>query len=208
MVLVLKETNPPGEKEKIANLQQIKGLITQKGLLSLLIVTFLFSLYHSIFRTYAPIYGRLNLGFSDPEVVSLETYRNLGVMLIRLSFATFMTNISIPVTLLIVLGLGGLTGLLVPFANNYIFVSIIVFLVGICFGAFRILSTTIVADSSVPENRGLANSLIQFSQSTGIFVKIFTSSMAESLGLIPVFLLAGITCFSAIVPTLRSKLGR
>ena len=208
MQIVIKETNPPGKQEKIAIMSQIKGLITQKGLLSLLVVTFLFSLYHSIFRTYAPIYGRLILGFTDPQVVSLETYRNLGVMLIRLSFATFMTNASIPVALLVVLGLGGLTGLLVLFANNYIFVSLIVFLVGVCFGAFRILSTTIIADSSVPENRGLANSLIQFSQSTGILVKIFTSSMAESFGLIPVFLLAGATCLSAIIPTLRSKLGR
>ena len=131
-----------------------------------------------------------------------------SIGMVNITATTYVTNASIPVALLVVLGLGGLTGLLVLFANNYIFVSLIVFLVGVCFGAFRILSTTIIADSSVPENRGLANSLIQFSQSTGILVKIFTSSMAESFGLIPVFLLAGATCLSAIIPTLRSKLGR
>jgi hypothetical protein len=86
--------------------------------------------------------------------------------------------------------------------------ALILFLLGVSFGAFRILSTTLVANNSVPENRGLANSLFHFSQSTGIFVKIFTSSMAENLGLVPVFLLAGVTCFSAIIPTLYAKLGR
>jgi MFS family permease len=82
------------------------------------------------------------------------------------------------------------------------------FLVGVSFGAFRILSTTLVANNSVPENRGLANSIFDFGQSTGNFMNIFTSSMAENVGIVPVFLLGGITCLSAIIPTLRAKLGR
>jgi MFS family permease len=205
---VIRETNPPEKQEKIEFLPQIKQLISQTSIQGLLVVAFLYSLYHSIFRTYAPIYGRLYLGLSDAEVASFNTYRNLGVMLIRLSFATYLTHVSIPVFLLAVLVLGGVTGLLVLFASNYTFMALILFLVGVSFGAFRILSSTLVANNAVPENRGLANSLLNFGQSTGNLMNIFTSSMAETLGLVPVFLLASVTCLSAIIPTLRAKLGR
>lgn len=208
MASVIRETNPPEKQEKKEFLPQIKQLISQTSLQGLLIVAFLYSLYHSIFRTYTPIYGRLNLNLSDAEVASFNTYRNLGVMLIRLSSATYLTGISIQVFLLFVLVLGGISGLLVLFANNYTFMALILFLVGVSFGAFRILSSTIVANNSLQENRGLANSLLNFSQSTGNLVNIFTSSMAENLGLVPVFLLGSVTCLSAIIPVLRAKLGR
>ena len=68
MTLVLKETNPTEEREKIEFLTQAKQLISRTSFQSLLIVSFLFSFYHSIFRTYAPIYGRLNLNLTDAEV--------------------------------------------------------------------------------------------------------------------------------------------
>ena len=136
------------------------------------------------------------------------TYRNLGVMLIRLSLATYLTGSSISIFLLVVLVLGGMTGFLVSFATNYTFMMLILFSVGVSFGAFRILTSTLVANNSVPENRGLANSLFNFGQSTGNLMNIFTSSIAETYGLVPVFLLGGFTCLSAIIPTLRAKLGR
>ena len=208
LALVLKETKPSEKHTKIELVPQIKQLMSQTSFQGLLVVALLYNLYHSIFRNYAPIYGRVDLGLSDSQVVSFNTYRNFGVMLIRISSSTFLTNVPIPLFLLVVLFLGGMTGLLVPFATSYTFMVLILFLVGVSFGAFRILSTTIVANNSVPENRGLANSLFDFSQSTGNFVQMFTSSMAENLGLIPVFLIGGITCFSAIFPALRAKLGR
>ena len=209
LVLMIKETKPKIDKhEKIKALPQIKQLISLSNFQSLLIVVFLYNFYHSIFRTYAPIYGRVNLNLTDAQVVSFTSYRNLGVMLIRLSSATFLTRFPIHPFLLSVIGLGGLTGLLTPFATNYISIVLILFLVGVSFGAFRILSTTLVAYNSVPENRGIANSLLDLSQSTGNFLKIFTSSMAEQLGLVPVFILGGITCLSSIIPTLLRKLGK
>jgi MFS family permease len=208
LTLVIRETNPPEVKEKIEFLPQIKHLISQTNVQGLLIVAFLYSFYHSIFRTYTPIYGRLNLGLSDAEVTSFNSYRNLGIMLIRLSLATYLTRSSISVFLIVVLVLGGVSGLLVSFATNYSLMVLILFLVGVSFGAFRILTTTLVANNSDPENRGLANSLLNFSQSTGNLMNILTSSMAENLGLTPVFLLSGVTCLSAIIPALRAKLGR
>lgn len=208
LALVIRETNPVEAKENIEFLPQIKQLINQTSFQGLFVVAFLYSFYHSIFQTYAPIFGRLNLGLSDAEVTSFNSYRNLGIMLIRLSLATILTRSSISVFLVIVLVLGGLSGFLVFFATNYSFMVVILFLVGVSFGAFRILTSTLVANNSVPDNRGLANSLLNFSQSTGNFVNIFTSSLAENFGLVPVFLLGGVTCLCAIIPTLRTKLGQ
>jgi MFS family permease len=208
LAYVIRETNPPEKEESVEFLPQIKELIGQTNLQGLLVVAFLFSLYHAIFRTYAPIYGRLSLGLTDAEVASFNSYRNFGIMLIRLSLATYLSNVPISLFLLVVLVLGGVTGLLVYFTTNYAFMALILFLVGVSFGAFRILSSTLVANYSVPENRGLANSLLNLSQSTGNLVNIFTSSMAENLGLVPVFFLGGVTCLSAIIPALRAKLGK
>jgi MFS family permease len=208
LVMVIRETNPPIGQKETEFIPQIKELINKTSFQGLLFVAFLYSFYHSIFRTYTPIYGRLNLGLSDAEVASFNSIRNLGVMLIRLSLATFLTGSSISVFLIIVLVLGGLSGLFVSFASNYTFMVLILFFVGASFGAFRILSSTLVANNSDPGNRGLANSLLNFSQSTGNLMNIFTSSLAETYGLIPVFILSGLTCLSAIIPTLRTKLGQ
>jgi MFS family permease len=209
LAIVIRETKPPLERqEKKEALTYIKQLISQTSFQDLLIVAFLYNFYHSIFRTYAPIYGRLNLNLTNAEIVSLDTYRNLGIMLIRLSSATFLTRVPITPFLVLVLCLGGLTGFLILFATNYTLMVLILFLVGVSFGAFRILSTTLVAKNSVPENRGIANSLLDLSQSTGNLTKILTSSMAEHLGLVPVFILGGATCLSTIIPTLWRKLGR
>lgn len=208
LALVIKETHSTEAKEKTEFLPQIKELIGKTSFQGLILVAFLYSFYHSIFRTYAPIFGRINLGLSDAQVASFNSYRNLGVMLIRLSLATYLTSSSISVFLLVVLVLGGVAGFLIFFASNYTFMVIILFLVGVSFGAFRILTSTLVAKYSVTKNRGLANSLLNFSQSAGNLVNIFTSSIAENFGLVPVFLLGGVTCLSAIIPVFRAKLGR
>lgn len=206
--LVIKETKPPEKHAKIEFLPQIKQLFGQTSFQGLLVVAPLYMLYHSILRTYVPIYGRVSLNLTDSQIVSLNTYQNLGVMLIRISSATYLARLPISVFLLVVLVLGGITGLLVPLATNYAFMVLLLFLVGVSFGAYRIISTTLVANNSIPENRGLANSLLSLSQSTGNFVAIFTSSIAENLGLPSVFLLGCVSCLSAIIPTIRAKLGR
>ena len=209
LAIVIQETNPQhGKDGKSEFLPHIKQFIRQTSFQDLLLVSFLYNFYHSIFTTYAPIYGRVNLNLTNAEVASFNSYRNLGVMLIRLSSATFLTRVPIIPFLLSVLGLGGLTGFLAPFATNYASIVLVLFLVGVSFGAFRILSTTLVADNSVPENRGIANSILDFSQSTGNFMKILTSSMADRFGIVPVFILGGFTCLSTIIPTLWRKLGR
>ncbi|MCW3989349.1 MAG: MFS transporter [Candidatus Bathyarchaeota archaeon] len=209
MVIIIGETKPQvGIRDKIKPLPQIKHLISQPKFQGLLIVVFLYNFYHSIFRTYTPIYGRVNLNLTNAEIVSFDTYRNLGVLLIRFSTATFLTRVPINPFLLTVLALGGLTGFLTPFATNYASIVPILFLIGISFGAYRILSTILAANNSVPENRGVANSLLDFSGSAGNLTNIFTTSIAENFGIVPVFILGSLTCFSAIIPTLWRKIGR
>ncbi|MHA2069420.1 MAG: MFS transporter, partial [Candidatus Thorarchaeota archaeon] len=209
LAMIIKETRPPVEgHEGSKPLPQIKELISQSRFQGLLIVVFLYSLYQAIFQTYPPIYGRVTLNLTDAEIVSFNTYRNLGVMLVRFSTAIFLTRVPVSTFLLTVLGLGGLTCLLVPLATNYTLIVLILFLVGVSFGAFRILTTTLVANNSVSENRGIANSILDFSGSAGKLTNIVTSSLAEHFGIVPVFILGGITCLSAIIPTLWRKLGR
>lgn len=209
MVIIIGETKPQvGIRDKIKPLPQIKQLISQPKFQGLLIVVFLYNFYHSIFRTYTPIYGRVNLNLTNAEIVSFDTYRNLGVLLIRFSTATFLTRVPINPFLLTVLALGGLTGFLTPFATNYASIIPVLFLIGISFGAFRILSTTLAANNSVPENRGVANSLLDLSGSTGNLTNILTTSIAQNFGIVPVFILGGLTCFSTIIPTLWRKIGR
>jgi MFS family permease len=209
LAMIIKETRAPVEgHEDSKPLPQIKELIGQSRFQGLLIVVFMYSFYRAIFRTYAPIYGRVNLNLTDAEVVSFDTYRNLGVMLIRFSTATFLTRVPVSTFLLAVLGLGGLSGLLAPLATNYMLIILVIFLMGVSFGAYRILTTTLVANNSVPENRGIANSILDFSGSAGNLTNIFTSSLAEQFGLVPVFILGGITCLITIIPTFWRKLGK
>lgn len=209
LAILIRETKPQTKKSaKSESLPHIKKLIRETSFQDLIIMAFLYNFYHSIFRTYIPIYGRVNLNLTDAEVASFNLYRNLGVMLIRLSSATFLIRVPIIHLLISVLALGGLTGLIAPFTNNYTIIVVVLFLSGVSFGAFRILSTTLVAKNSIPENRGIANSLLDFGQSTGNFIKILTSSIAENMGLTPVFILGGVTSLSAIIPALRRKLGR
>ena len=76
LALVLKETKPSEKHTKIELVPQIKQLMSQTSFQGLLVVALLYNLYHSIFRNYAPIYGRVDLGLSDSQVVSFNTYRN------------------------------------------------------------------------------------------------------------------------------------
>ena len=115
LIIVIRETKPQLERrEKSEALHHIKQFISQPSFQSLLIVTFLYNFYRSVFQTYAPIFGRVNLGLTDSEVVSFITYRSVGIMFIRISSATFLTRVPITPFLLSVLGLGGLTGILMP----------------------------------------------------------------------------------------------
>ena len=161
----------------------------------------------SIVNTYTPIYERVDLHLSNTEITSFSLIRNLAIMLIRFSSTTFLSRISITPFLISVLALAGITGFASSFANNYISMVMILFLSSISFGPVRILSTTIVAKNSTPENRGVANSLLDVSQAIGNLTKILTSSAVADGNLGSVFILGGVTGLSAIIPVILLKVG-
>jgi MFS family permease len=160
----------------------------------------------AIVSTYVPILGRVDLELSDAEVSSLSTFRSAGVMLIRFSSTTFLLGVSMKLFLLSMLGLGGITSLIMPFASDYLLISVLAFIYGISFGATMSLGSAFVAADSTPQNRGIANSIYNAAQASGNILKVFTASVADTLGLTPVFIMSGITAFIAMIPiSLRKK---
>ncbi|RLI38238.1 hypothetical protein DRO66_02190 [Candidatus Bathyarchaeota archaeon] len=202
----IRETNPPvanGVKQGFR--APIMELVRQPIVQGLIAMTFLYFFSRSITATYIPIYSSVDLNFSNAEIASLSVYRSFAIMLIRLSSATFLARVSIKPYLLSVIALGGVTSLLAPLAGNYSSIVLLFFLMGVSFGAVRILITTIIAKNSKPENRGVANSLLNIGQSAGNLTKIATSPIADTYGLDPVFLLGGVIGLIAIIPIILPK---
>jgi predicted MFS family arabinose efflux permease len=202
----IRETNPPAENGVRQGYRApIMELLRQPIVQGFIAMVFLYFFSRSITATYIPIYASVDLNLSNAEVASLSLYRNLAIMLIRLSSATFLTRVSIKPFLLSVLALGGVTSLLAPLAGNYPSIVLLFFLLGVSFGAVRILITTVIAKNSKPENRGVANSILNIGQSAGNLTKIVTSPVADILGLGSVFLLGGVIGLVAIIPIVLPK---
>jgi MFS family permease len=202
----IRETHPPIASDRPHGYRElILEVLRPSSFQGLLVMAFLYFFSRAIIQTYLPIYASVDLNLSNAEVASLSIYRNLAIMLIRLSSATYLTRIAIRPYLLTVLLVGGVTSLAAPLATNYVFIILLFFLSGISFGAVMILSNTLVAKNSRPENRGVANSLLNVGQSSGNLLKILTSSIAETLGLVPVFLMGGVIGLIAIIPILLTK---
>ncbi|UCH01331.1 MAG: MFS transporter [Candidatus Bathyarchaeota archaeon] len=202
----IRETRNERPRERLVNYSgSITELIHQTNFQKLLIMAFLYFFSRSIINTYIPIFGKIHLGLSNAEVASFATYRNLGIMIIRLSSATLLTRVSIKPFILFALAIGGISSLASSMAYNYYFIVLILFLAGISYGATAILGNTLVIQNSTTENRGVANSLYNVAQSSGNITNILTSPIADTLGLIPVFLLGGIICFGSIGSILAYK---
>ena len=97
-------------------------------------------------------------------------------------------------------------------ANSYAALITIVFLYGASFGATMILGYILVTRDSSPRSRGTANAIYSVFQSLGSLAVVSTSQMAETIGLTPVFLIAGVSALSSAIPVYlrrsRTKLDR
>jgi MFS family permease len=170
----------------------------------LLVSGFLFFFNNSIVNTFIPLYARVDLALSYAEVASLTTYRNLAILLIRFSSATFLTRVPAQRFFLASIALGGVASLAAPFAADYPALSLVRFLSGLSYGAVAILGSTFVAQLSTPANRGIANSLYNIAQSTGNITKLATTPVAEAYGLPALFVVGGVTAFAALAPQLAA----
>ena len=92
-----------------------------------------------------------------------------------------------------------------PIANSYITLTGITFLYGVSFGATMVLGYTLVTSDSTPSSRGTANAIYSVFQSIGSLAVVFTSSLAETVGLAPVFLIGGVAALLSIIPIFLRK---
>ena len=198
----IRETKAPVAQRTLLNRDTIVPLLSAPVFQGLLITAFLYFFSRSILNTYLPIFARLDLALSDAEVASLATFRSLCIILIRFSSATFLTRIAQRPIFLIGITLGGVVSFLSPFVNTYLSLGGVMFLSGLSYGAISILGNVFVARTATAQNRGVATSLYNVASSTGNITKIATTPLAESWGLLSVFVLGGVTAFLALLPSL------
>jgi predicted MFS family arabinose efflux permease len=178
----------------------VGDLLGRPSFRCLLAMSFLFFYFFASMNTYIPIFANRTLGFSDAEVSALDTFKGLAIMLTRFSAATFLNKVSATGFLMSILCLGGAAALMAPLANSYASLIVIVFLYGASFGATMILGYILVTSDSSPRSRGTANAIYGVFQSMGSLAVVLTSSMAEAVGLTPVFLIAGVAALSSAIP--------
>lgn len=192
------------EPKKVSMMTGYRGsvakLLREGGMIAAVVMAALYFLYSAIMNNYVPIYARRVVGLSDPLIASFSGYRNLGIMLIRLSSITILARLSTKRLLTLVLVLGGVVGLGVPYAGSYPELVFLMLLYGTSFGATILLGSTVVAEVSTPSNRGIANSINSLAQSSGTIAQMLTTSIAENLGLMPVFTLGGFLSLLSTIP--------
>jgi MFS family permease len=184
---------------------RIMELIQNRNFQALLVMSFFFSLSRSIIQTYIPVYAKTDLHLSNAEVASFSIFSNLAVMIIRFLSATLLTRFQSGATLISVQIIGGAAGLLSPLANSFVSIVLVLFISGISYGAERILSTVLVANNSKSQNRGVANSVFNVSQSVGGMSKVLTTSLVEASGFVPALIVGGVVGFATIIPPLLHR---
>ena len=203
----IKETKPRTvKKQKIDYKNVISNLFKKRNFQSLILMGFLYFFYNTIIQTYIPIYARVDLKFSDAEIASLSIFRNLAVMLIRLTGATFLAKVSMKRFLLIAITLGGINSLVIPLNSTYLPMVLSIFLAGLSYGAVMSLGSTLISISSTLENRGVANSVYMASNGMGRIVNMVTTPIAETYGNAAIFLVGSVCALGALIPTLLYKI--
>jgi MFS family permease len=203
----IKETKPRTRKiQQIDYKKELVNLFSTRNFQSLILMGFLYFFYNTIIQTYIPIYARVDLNLSDAEIASLSTFRNLAVMLIRLTGATFLAKVSMKRFLLTAIILGGINSVLIPLHNSYFPMVFSIFLAGLSYGAVMSLGSTLISISSTLENRGIANSIYMAANGMGRIVNMITTPIAEMYGNATLFLVGGTCAVIALFPTLFYKI--
>ena len=205
VIVKVSETKTEAKSEKVEYRTHLSDLVNKPNFRLMLVMASFFFYFFSTMNTYVPICGRIVLGLSDSQVSTLATFRGLAIMFIRFSVATFLNKVPARPFLISTLALGGMTALVTPIANSYITLTGITFLYGVSFGATMVLGYTLVTSDSTPSSRGTANAIYSVFQSIGSLAVVFTSSLAETVGLAPVFLIGGVAALLSIIPIFLRK---
>ena len=194
------------KKQKIDYKHELSNLFNTRNFQSLILMGFLYFFYNTIIRTYLPIYAKVDLNLSDAEIASLSIFRNLAVMLIRLTGATLLAKVSMKRFLLIAIALGGINSFFVPLNTSYLPLILSIFLSGLSYGAVMSLGSTLVSISSSIENRGVANSIYMAFNGIGRILNMVTTPIADTYGNVTLFMVGGFLALGSIIPTLFYKI--
>ena len=202
IIIRVHETKPNTSPEgKVDRTGYTSILIRHRSYQGLLLTAFLFYFARSNMTTYLQVYAKETLQLSDAEVSSFTIFTNVSSLSVRLVLTTVLAKFGLKVILVSFLMCNGIINLLSLSANNFPFLSLVFFISGACYGGTRILESVWVSDNSRTENRGVANSLEQSAVSSGNIMKLATSPIVTVAGYFPVFILSGILCFIATLPT-------
>ncbi len=201
IIVFIRETKPKitDSEKRPSQRQHVKELLIKRDFQSVAISSFLYWFSRSTITTYLQLYAKKTLGFSDAQVASFRSFSNLAILIIRFLSATVLIKAKTIPTFIAFLSIGVVSCFSAPFAQEYIPILIIEFSSGISFGAIRILTSVLVVNYSNPENRGVANSILQAFESSGSLTRLITAPIAESYGFPPVFFLGGIMALSAVI---------
>ncbi len=180
------------------------GLMKRRNMLVAL-NTGLFFFFISIVGTFTPVFARQELGLTDSLVSALNVFRGSGMVSLRVFLGRTMNKLTLKRLLILMLALSGGAGLLIPYSQAFLHLSILMLLIGACLGVIPPLGAMLVSRATSREERGLANSLYMLMASSGAITPIFMTPIAERLGLMYVFSLGAVLPFMAILPTITLK---
>ncbi|MEM2272821.1 MAG: MFS transporter [Candidatus Bathyarchaeia archaeon] len=201
IIVAIKETKQKANRGEKAFSYRLSfsSLLRQRKFLGLIIALLMYFLYESILLTYLPMVC-VGLNFTDAEISSISSFRNLATMLMRFSIPLILLKISSFQLFVLGLLLGGISGIAPIIMNNYIESVVIMFVSGLSYGMVFTLASIFTAEWSSPENRGMANSLVMLTRGVSFIIRMITVPIANTMGFNILFIISGIISFSSILP--------
>lgn len=164
---------------------------------------FLFALF-SMENTFVPVLARNVFSLSDSEIISLRSIRNFASLLFRLFSNEIFNKVSYKHLIILLFSLSSPTIFLIPFSQNYGWLSMLYFVWGFCFGGLYLLGGVVTSLISERRNRGAAFALNHLSSAAGTFFSMIMANIASTMGVPFVFNIGAILPLLSIV--LVSKL--
>jgi MFS family permease len=203
IIIGVQETKPKTAEAAAPNHRLfLSKLIRQRSYLGLLLMTGMVSFARASVTTYLQIYAKTVLTLSNAEVSSFTVFTNVSSLSIRFFSTTLLAKLGLKPLLISFLIINGVTDFIALTAKDYPVLTLVFFLLGLSYGAMRILQSIWVAEESSRDNRGVANSLHMASVSSGNILQLATAPLFEAAGFTPIFALSGILCLTATLSPL------
>ncbi len=193
-----RKIHPDGGPLKTSYKGKVSMLLRRRNMLVAVQARLSYSFFMSVFRTYMPVLARREIGLSDALIASVGTFQGIPRMSIRLFLGRLISKLTAKRLFTLTLFMGGIVGLLLPFADSFYHLVLLACVLGLSHGAVIPLSALLVSDSSTTTERGLANSILYTTMTVGTFTPIMTAPLADVWGVTFVF------PFTAIIPVIST----